>query len=172
MRDVKRIALFAAVGMVIAVMLALTGCANGHFVGFQATNCSGNKCVTTSVGPVSSSRAHESSPAPVQSSMAATPSIPGATAPAPDPVQAVFTCLGPDPSRDQLTALEEQGSNEQQDLVVCLHIPQDQVQAFYVIVARDAIASHDDFGSRGGRHEWASRALVSDAQQCHAGRAS
>lgn len=167
MRYARNIALFAAVGCVAALILALTGC---KVPSLQATNCSNGQCVTTSVGPASSAHRHSHSPAPVQSSMGASPSVPGATAPVPDASAAVSTCLGGDvPDQDTLMSLTTYDSQGARNLATCLVIPPQEMDLFLHLLYKYAVHDQGQFGSDDGRQQFAGT-VTTTAQRCHAGQ--
>lgn len=179
MRDMKRIALYAVIGCILAAVLALAGC---KVPSFQATNCSNGQCVTTSVGPAgnhhASSPATRASETPTQPTTATTstaqPSIPGATAPAPDPTSAVTTCLGSVPAQDTLVQLTSYNSAGAKNLATCLAIPPQQMDLFLHLAFKAALQAlkDGDFNSDQGRQDFTSQTLPPIAQRCHAGEGS
>lgn len=167
MKDMKKIALFMLIGCVAAVVLALAGC--GSFKGFQVSGCSGSKCATATVQPVGkSSPPHTAAPVTT-----ATPTVP-LSSPTYDPSQAVLTCLGPDPTKDDLEALAVQGSDAQQNLIVCLHIPVDFRDQFISQLTQLAAQYQNQgrFDYHHGRSTFTGQDLPQVAQRCHSGQES
>jgi hypothetical protein len=169
-KTLARIAAAAAVAILFAL---LAGCSG--FKGFQVsgTGCSGGKCVTAhaTINPASGS--HHATPTASPVTVTATPTVPESS-PTYDPQAAITTCLGPDPTRDDLTALAVYDSTAQQQLIICLRVPQDQAQAFKTQVAQLASQYQDNgqFDDHHGRAQFTGQELPAVAVKCHAGQES
>jgi len=136
-----------------------------------SVNAHGGKCSmngrTVGVSPAGSDHATASpvtrrTPVPTDGS----PVVPGATAPQPDPTQAVATCLGNTPSTDTLLSLTQgQGQNS---LSGCLALtPAETSQLFSILVHEILDAyGHHQFDTQQQRTTFTQTTVVSDVSQC------